>query len=119
MDNISSGNNKGYLTEQFESVERYMRAHITDRIGLYELSKGCHMSVSKISSLFQLYCGCTPIAYFNMLRIDEAKRYIKDGKLNMTQISELLGFSSSQYFSKLFKKYVGITPTEYQRKHLS
>jgi len=114
MDNKPIHPNKNYLIEQFESVASYMEAHLTENIGLYDISFACNMSISKLSSLFRSVCGCSPMAYFNAKKIDEAKRLIDGGETNMSRISARLGFGSSQYFSKVFKKYAGITPTEYQ-----
>jgi len=104
-----------YLAEQFQSVEAYMKEHLCDMIGLDDISHGCSMSVSKLSTLFRQYKGCSPMAHFNYLRIEEAKRLIETTSMNMTEISDKLGFGSSQYFSKVFKKNAGVTPTEYAK----
>ena len=107
--------NKSYMNEQFACVERYMKAHLAESVGLYDISTACNMSISKVSSLFRARLGCSPMAYFNSLRIEEAKRLIESGEVNMTAVSVKLGFGSSQYFSKVFKKYAGVTPTEYAK----
>ena len=49
------------------------------------------------------------------LKLKEAKRLIRESSLNFTEISELLGFNSLHYFSRLFKERVGMTPSEYAR----
>ena len=115
MDKTPEIMSKSYMNEQFECVDRYMKAHLSDCVGLYDISTACNMSVSKISSLFRALRGCGPMAYFNSLRIEEAKKLILGGEVNMTRVSAKLGFGSSQYFSKVFKKYVGVTPTEYAK----
>jgi YesN/AraC family two-component response regulator len=50
------------------------------------------------------------------LKIKEAKRLIREGQMNFTEISEFLGFSSIHYFSKLFKKPTGKSPSEYAKQ---
>lgn len=52
--------------------------------------------------------------YYNSLKIKEARRLIREGKYNMTQISDLLCFDNPQYFSKCFKTYTNMTPKEYK-----
>ena len=55
------------------------------------------------------------IDYFSKLKIDAARRMIREGQLNITQISSQLGFSSVHYFSRRFKALTGMTPSEYAR----
>ena len=56
------------------------------------------------------------IDYFILLKIDRAKKLITETELSFTEISDSLGFSSSAYFSRTFKKKTGLTPSEYLRK---
>lgn len=55
--------------------------------------------------------------YYNNLKIARAKEMIITNELNVTQISEKLGYSNPNYFSKAFKKECGYTPIEYRKKH--
>ena len=59
--------------------------------------------------------GYSIINYFTMMKINEAKRLIREGKYNFFEISEMLMFSNSHYFSSVFKKYTGMTPTQYKK----
>ena len=54
-----------------------------------------------------------------LLKVMEAKRLIDEEKLNFTEISEKLNFSSPYYFTKVFKKSVGLSPSEYKKKDIS
>ena len=101
MDNTTEALSKSYMNEQLECVERYMEAHLSENIGLYDISSACNMSVSKVSSLFRTLRGCSPMSYFGFLRIEKAKKLIGNGEMNMTRVSAMLGFGSSQYFSKV------------------
>jgi AraC-like DNA-binding protein len=56
------------------------------------------------------------ISFFNELKLDEAKRLIREGRLNFTEIADALGFTSLHYFSRLFKKKTGLSPSEYAKK---
>ena len=50
----------------------------------------------------------------NLMKINEAKRLIRDGRHNFFEISEKLMFANSHYFSTIFKKHTGMTPTQYK-----
>ena len=69
-----------------------------------------------LSILFKKNTGDTIMNYYNMLKINEAKSLIKEGKLPLSEISELLHFSTRFYFSRVFKRIEGITPSEYKAK---
>jgi AraC-like DNA-binding protein len=74
------------------------------------------MSVSKLKMLFREKHGGGAIAYFIELKIDEAKRLIRKGNMNFSEIASSLGFNSLHYFSRQFKKVTGMPPTEFTKK---
>ncbi len=93
----------------------YMEEKLYDRFNLDELSLEMSFSKSYISKHFQGVCGYSVIEYFNMMKIEEAKKLIRCTKKSFFEISEMLMFSNSHYFSSTFKKYVGMTPTQYKK----
>lgn len=93
----------------------YMEEKLYDRLNLDELSAKMSFSKSYISKYFQRICGYSVIEYFNMMKVEEAKKLIRCTKQSFFEISESLMFSNSHYFSSTFKKYVGMTPTQYKR----
>ena len=99
--------------DEFEAVTTYLKSHVTDSLTLSEIAEGCSMSISKLKLLFRERSGSGPINYFIELKIEHAKQLIKESKLNFTQIAESLGFNSLHYFSRLFKKVTGVTPSVY------
>ena len=62
--------------------------------------------------------GISPIKYYNNLKIDEAKKLIREDNYSISQISELLHYSGAQNFSKTFKNSVGLSPAEYKKRIL-
>ena len=74
-------------------------------------------SESAINERFALYQTGGIIHYYNSLKIDEAKRLIREGNYNFIEISDMLCFESSQYFARIFKKETGKTPTEFRKIH--
>ena len=53
------------------------------------------------------------IAYLIRMKIEVAKKYLREANYNITQIAEMLGYANIHYFSRQFKKTIGMTPTEY------
>ena len=102
----------GWETD-FAKVAWYLQENLHRSLTLTEIADGCSMSVSKLKMLCRAMCGCGPIRYCNMLKIEHAKRLIAQGGMNFTEIAEALGFSSLHYFSRLFRKTVGISPSDY------
>ncbi|MBE7063316.1 MAG: helix-turn-helix domain-containing protein [Clostridia bacterium] len=64
---------------------------------------------------FKAFYGISPMKYYDRLRIDHATAAIREGQLSLAEIAESLGISDPAYFSKFFKKHVGISPGEYRR----
>ena len=103
------------LEEQFDRLADYMMCNVNKSLSLTDLSQVFSFSVTKIQTLFYKFAGCAPMQYFLLLKLNAAKELMYTTSLNHTQIAQRLGFSSVSYFSKLFKKKIGMTPTEYVR----
>ena len=110
-----AANRENFSAEQFAAVLDYLKAHLGDNLTLAQIAEGCAMSIPKLKLLFREQQGCGPIAYFIEMKINAAKRMIRDSSMSFTQISEALGFHSVHYFSKLFKEKTGLTPSEYAK----
>lgn len=80
---------------------------------LEDLSSLTHYSPSYLNKLFKKYLDITPYKFVVARKLDNAKKYLKDGK-NVTQASELAGFNDYNNFITLFKKTFRITPKKYQ-----
>ena len=83
---------------------------------LQEISNDLGISVPSLTRLVQENCDKSPIAYFNELKMEEAKRLLMESPLNITEIAGQLGFSSVHHFSKMFRAEVGISPGAYAKK---
>ena len=68
---------------------------------------------SQLQKLFLKKSGAGIIEYFSLMKVNAAKQLIRTNKMNFTQISEQLGYTSIHYFSRQFKKVTGMTPSEY------
>lgn len=98
-------------------IEEYFAEHISESITLKELSKTLNFSSSYLNSIFRNSTGKSIISAFTDMKIEQAKIYLEKNNYSVTQISESLGFSSVHYFSRVFKKSVGCSPSEYLEKY--
>ncbi|MBQ7288192.1 MAG: AraC family transcriptional regulator [Clostridia bacterium] len=92
----------------------YLKAHIYGKVTVSGLAKYLDKSESTVKQLFAQYHDGGVIRYYNMLKIKEARKLIREGNYNMAQISDLLQFDNPQYFSKCFKRVTNMTPSEYK-----
>ena len=91
----------------------YMEQNITKTVTLKELMEYSGTNRTAIENIFRENLGRGAVEYFLILKIELAKKYLREDNYNITQISEILGYSSIHYFSLQFKKITGMTPTEY------
>ncbi|MBR5527876.1 MAG: helix-turn-helix domain-containing protein [Clostridia bacterium] len=101
---------------EYNNVVTKMTAHVYDNLTLNELAKINGISVSGMKILFRKYCGISPKMYYAKLRCDEAVKLLEKG-YSACDTSEMLGFSSPNYFSTFFKRMTGLPPLEYIKKN--
>lgn len=93
----------------------FMKENSRSRITVKQVAEHIHTSESQTKKLFSVYHSGGIMNYFNFLKIEEARRLIREEKMNMAQISEYLGFDNPQYFTKSFIRYTKMTPSEYKK----
>ncbi len=96
-------------------VESYIQMHYQKKLTLSQLAQVHNVSVTQLKRRFRVEVGSGVIEYMTDVRIREAKRFIRENNLSMSQIAEAVGFSNIHYFSTVFKKQTGMAPTEYAR----
>jgi len=99
-----------------KDIKYFMMENTSKNLSIDDIGHNFGINTTTLRKLFKRETGDSLINYFLTLKINEAKRLIKETSLNFTQISEELGFSSLNYFSKLFKKRTGRTLSEYSLK---
>lgn len=107
------------IPKEVKEILDYINEHIYDRLSIPVIANAMGKSESTIKGLFALYQPGGIIKYCSELKIKEARKLIREGNYNFAQISNLLHFDTPQYFSKCFKKYTNMTPSEYQRSIIS
>lgn len=94
----------------------FLKANIYGKITVSDVARSLMKSESTVKKLFREHHGI--MKYYNSLKIKEAKHLIREERYNMTQISDMLCFDNPQYFSKCFKSFTKMTPSEYKRSIL-
>jgi len=108
---------KQYLVIQ--PAIQYMEAHFLDeKLPVETLAAQCAISYSYLKRLFISKFGVSPKRYIIRLRMNYACDLLKTGLYSVSQVSELCGFSDIYFFSRQFKDYVGLPPSEYQKLQL-
>ncbi len=99
-------------------IKQYIYDHLCEDITLAALSDHVHLVEQYICSIFKKHTGMTVFQYINSERIDLAKRLIATNEFTLIKISEMCGFSDYNYFSRIFRQIVGMTPVYYRRSAL-
>lgn len=101
------------INSTLEYILSYMNSHIGQKLTLDDLCTHSGMSKASISALFSNQLGRGPIEHFIYLKTELAKKYLREDNYNITQIAYMLGYSTVHYFSRQFKKFTGMSPSQY------
>ena len=96
-----------------------LHENVYGKLTVRDIAAAVGKSESTVKQLFSQYRKSGIMKYYNGLKIMEAKRLIREGPCNMAQISDLLHFDNPQYFSKCFKAFTNMTPSEYKMSILN
>ena len=102
--------NAADVTNQLTAL---MRKHPDGSLRFEDICRASGMSPTALKACFRKYNHMGVMAYYQRLRIEEARRLLREGRLNVTQTAEALGYSSVHAFSRQFKRLIGITPLNY------
>jgi AraC-like DNA-binding protein len=96
----------------------YIDAHFTEKIYIETLADMIMVSNDYFTKMFKDSIGKTPIDYINGLRINKALTYLSTTDVSINDISDSIGFSGPNYFHKIFKQYMQISPLAYRKSSL-
>lgn len=92
----------------------YLKEHFREEMSLKEVAQQLGISESYLIRIFKIETGHTFIEYLTNYRIVKAIELLKDKAIKVYEVSGMVGYNDSRYFSALFKKYVGVTPSEFK-----
>lgn len=93
---------------------QFISEHMEGKVSLPDVAKHCRVTTRHLSNIFKEALNITVNDYINIAKVDKAMLNLTENRLSMAQIASRLGFSSTQYFSTVFKKYTHVTPKEYK-----
>jgi len=97
-----------------ERAKRYIAEHYCDDLSLEEAAAHVHLNPQYFSKLFKYEAGETFIDYVTRLRIGKAQEMIREGGLSLKEVCYQVGYKDPNYFSRVFRKVTGLSPTEYR-----
>lgn len=95
----------------------YIRRQFNEKITLESAAAQVYLSPTYLSRIFKQETGVTFNAFLNNVRIEQSKALLKNGELKMIDIASMVGFESQSYFTKVFKKHLGLSPLQYRGKY--
>ena len=97
-----------------ERIKNYIQNHISEECNTFELAQKYNMSTSYLCRMFKKKTGETLSDYILRMRMEKASELLKEGKYSISEVGTMVGYNYLGYFSTVFKKYVGYSPTEYR-----
>ncbi|HHV51175.1 MAG TPA: AraC family transcriptional regulator [Clostridiales bacterium] len=95
-------------------VMEYVKANYNQKISLDDIARHVYLSRAYLSSIFKEETGESLFSYINKVRVEKSKMYLLDDSVSLVEISSLCGFEDQSYFTKVFKKYTGVSPKKYR-----
>lgn len=94
----------------------FMHDHVAQSLSLAQIASSANLSASHFVALFHKKTGFAPVAYFNHLKIQKACQYLQFTDELVKEIAYAIGIEDHYYFSRLFKKLMGVSPLEYRQR---
>lgn len=97
----------------FNKVVNFLEDNMSNNFQIADLCRAVGYSRSYLHKVFKDRTGRSVMEYYKRVKLEKVKQMIREGANNFTQISDEMNYSSLQHFSKIFKRYIGMTPSEY------
>lgn len=107
------------LDQKIKQVLTYMEENSFEKLGLDELASVASLSRSHFCKFFKSQTGMRPMEYLNFIRINKAANLLRTGSYNVLEAALESGYQHVSYFSKWFKLYMNMTPSEYKSRYSS
>ena len=104
-----------YKDNVVRQASRYVVNHVDEKIGLTIISTYLNISKNYFCSLFKQETGENFLNYVTKIKMQRAKYLLKEKNMRIYEVCNYLGYTDTTYFTKLFKKYIGMTPNDYKK----
>lgn len=115
--NLNAGELEKPVPRNISLLKEYLDVHLEERLTLEKCSEITYLSVSQTIRRFRSAYGMTPYEYLNQRRINTAKQLLQNSTLSIEEIAAQTGFPDHNYFSKYFKKKVGVSPSKFRKQN--
>ncbi|MEJ9279614.1 helix-turn-helix transcriptional regulator [Ureibacillus thermosphaericus] len=95
-------------------VIMYINDELENDLTVESIAQKFHISTSHLSRIFREHVGITLVEYLNVRRVEESQYYLRHTNKSITSISEQFHFCNQSYFTRIFKKYTGVTPKHFR-----
>lgn len=102
--------------KEMEATVHFFNEFFTQTISIEKYARDHHMSISWFIRSFKHYMGMTPMQYITSIRINKAKELLKNTSCSVQEISSLVGYENPLYFSRIFRKHTGNSPSQYRKE---
>ena len=92
----------------------WLEEHYAEELTLSSLAERYHVESSYFSRIFRQEMGQNLILYITNRRLEKAKEYMRESRINLAEIAFLVGYDDYTYFSRVFRKHTGMSPREYR-----
>lgn len=108
--------NQREVHDPVETAKKWILKNLGESITIEKIAKAIHMNPTYFCEYFKNQTGETILDFVTKTRIEKAKELLISTELKIYDISQLVGYSDTKYFSKLFKKYFGDVPSKFKEK---
>ncbi|MFB9758419.1 helix-turn-helix domain-containing protein [Ectobacillus funiculus] len=97
-------------------AQKFIEENLAERIDFSDYARMNNISPGYFRAIFKSATGLPPVEYLNRLRIVRAIEYLKDDTLSISDVSAVVGIYDANYFSRLFRKFIGYSPSEFRNQ---
>ena len=112
----SQGTKRVSITSLIRDIQKFIGENLGQPLSVSDLAKQAGLSQSRFKARFKEEVGIPPVDYVTRAKIERAKALLLGGDKTVTNITMNLGFSTTQYFATVFKRYTGLTPTRFRNE---
>jgi len=113
--NMHNQGAKKDIVENIKIATVYIKFHLSDKLTLDDIAAQSGLSKFHFSREFKRNIGMTTVNYINSLRCEKARKMLDSGNYKIHEVQEKCGFENASYFTRVFKRFCGVTPAQYHK----
>ncbi|WP_088006141.1 AraC family transcriptional regulator [Indiicoccus explosivorum] len=111
---LSERQQPSFTHQTVNKVVLYINDEVERDLSVEDIAKHFHISTSHLSRIFREHAGITLVEYLNVRRVEESQYYLRHSNKSISAISSQFHFCNQSYFTRIFKKYSGVTPKQFR-----